>query len=715
MKLHAMAGTVLGFAAILMAQVGAPTNDLVVHGFVVAKDGSKNGGGALVLANTTTGAKTTVLQTGVSEPVFSPDGSQIAFARIPWGVPSEIWVVNTDGSNSHKVGDCSARIDDGFVLSWTNNNNIWWSQGGNSKDPNMYRLNLDTGVRDVYWSHEPQSADAADGIYKLHVSMDEKWAASMVHGGGLGFTYDLQNKQLMQTVRGGCNGSMSGDGSRYMTGVTQGGYNPDGYSAYYLAGRLYDAHTGATLGFVTVPGVEPYEDVGDVWPQIRDWRFSHHTPDYAVCQGFGQSEEANGGCSYLYEVNTNRYLMLPDSIDPSDFWPGDLPNGSAPPAPNIVLDKSELIFNETNAASPQAVIVSNTVPNTGLTQVTATLVGSPAWLDVIVSGTGNMQVLTVSVYPTGLAAGAHQAQVSVSGGGAAQPALFTVTLNVGSTLNAPGNVSALCPSHGVVDVSWTDNADNETGYTVERQLQGGDWAVAGTVAADVTTLQETGVAPGIYEYRVKAVGTSGESGYSATAMVTVTADRSIVITSPAASVTLAVGQEVVIQWQAQFVDIVNVEYSLDEGETWILINTDDGITASDSRWGNLQWTVPQTAATGVMLKVYPYGETSPVAYSELIALGGAPVLERPGFSPAPPGLHALSVLPDSRTVRIDLVAHVPTELVVLDMQGRCLASSAIPPCASLQSSFWRAGSAGRFMVALRNPCGETQCHTVVIR
>jgi subtilisin family serine protease len=68
-----------------------------------------------------------------------------------------------------------------------------------------------------------------------------------------------------------------------------------------------------------------------------------------------------------------------------------------------------------------------------------------------------------------------------------------------------------------VDLSWRDNANNESWYEIERQVRpiGGLWSPAGAVVspADATTATEQAF-PGWWRWRVRAVGATGASPWS---------------------------------------------------------------------------------------------------------------------------------------------------------------------------------------------------------
>jgi hypothetical protein len=73
-------------------------------------------------------------------------------------------------------------------------------------------------------------------------------------------------------------------------------------------------------------------------------------------------------------------------------------------------------------------------------------------------------------------------------------------------------------------LSWTDNANNEDGYKVERCQGAGctGFALLAVLGANVVTYVDLGVAEGVtYCYRVKAYNVAGDSGYSNTACGTV--------------------------------------------------------------------------------------------------------------------------------------------------------------------------------------------------
>lgn len=79
----------------------------------------------------------------------------------------------------------------------------------------------------------------------------------------------------------------------------------------------------------------------------------------------------------------------------------------------------------------------------------------------------------------------------------------------------PSGLVAQAASPTVVNLSWSDNANNETGYVIERRLQNGAYAVRTQLAANAVAYQDTGLSPEtVYQYRVYAVNATGYSQFS---------------------------------------------------------------------------------------------------------------------------------------------------------------------------------------------------------
>ena len=77
---------------------------------------------------------------------------------------------------------------------------------------------------------------------------------------------------------------------------------------------------------------------------------------------------------------------------------------------------------------------------------------------------------------------------------------------------APSNLTGVLVSSSQVNLTWTDHSTNETGFKIERRLDGGNFAVVGTVNADVLNYSDVGLAANTnYTYRVVSFNAVGSS------------------------------------------------------------------------------------------------------------------------------------------------------------------------------------------------------------
>lgn len=94
--------------------------------------------------------------------------------------------------------------------------------------------------------------------------------------------------------------------------------------------------------------------------------------------------------------------------------------------------------------------------------------------------------------------------------------LFVRTNKVPSQLpSPPTDLTASLASSSQIELNWTDNANNELGYYIERYAGTNDWEQVGLVGVDITTYSDIGLDPEvIYHYRVQAYNLEGTSSYS---------------------------------------------------------------------------------------------------------------------------------------------------------------------------------------------------------
>jgi titin len=83
---------------------------------------------------------------------------------------------------------------------------------------------------------------------------------------------------------------------------------------------------------------------------------------------------------------------------------------------------------------------------------------------------------------------------------------------------APTSLAAKAVSRSSINLGWTDNANNETAFKIERSTNSSAFTQIATVGANATSYSDTGLARNTtYSYRVRATNAAGDSAYSNTA------------------------------------------------------------------------------------------------------------------------------------------------------------------------------------------------------
>lgn len=83
--------------------------------------------------------------------------------------------------------------------------------------------------------------------------------------------------------------------------------------------------------------------------------------------------------------------------------------------------------------------------------------------------------------------------------------------------DAPTSLTATAAGSTQINLAWTDNSDDETGFRIERRIGAGSWGTVTSVSAGSTSYSNTGLSPSTtYEYRVYAYNGAGDSTASNT-------------------------------------------------------------------------------------------------------------------------------------------------------------------------------------------------------
>lgn len=85
--------------------------------------------------------------------------------------------------------------------------------------------------------------------------------------------------------------------------------------------------------------------------------------------------------------------------------------------------------------------------------------------------------------------------------------------------DAPTNLISNAVSSNAINLSWTDNSNNEEGFSIERALDNGGsagtFSLLATVATNINSYSDTGLSASTkYYYRIRAYNSVGNSNYS---------------------------------------------------------------------------------------------------------------------------------------------------------------------------------------------------------
>lgn len=132
--------------------------------------------------------------------------------------------------------------------------------------------------------------------------------------------------------------------------------------------------------------------------------------------------------------------------------------------------------------------------------------GAMGWLDVL-GGKGP------PTFPINNSLGFNYSDYYSFGGG------------VPTTPTPPSSLAATSSSNSQIDLSWTDNANDETSFNIERSPDGINFNPLNTLIADQTSYSDTGLSGATtYSYRINAYNGAGVSAFSNIASATTTPD-----------------------------------------------------------------------------------------------------------------------------------------------------------------------------------------------
>jgi len=94
--------------------------------------------------------------------------------------------------------------------------------------------------------------------------------------------------------------------------------------------------------------------------------------------------------------------------------------------------------------------------------------------------------------------------------------VVSVSVTTPSIPNAPSNLTVEAKSPTSIRLEWDDNSNNETGFEIQRQVASNTslWQVIATTNANATSYNHTGLSETWLGYRVRAVNSGGNSGWT---------------------------------------------------------------------------------------------------------------------------------------------------------------------------------------------------------
>ncbi|MBC7783065.1 MAG: PQQ-dependent sugar dehydrogenase, partial [Burkholderiales bacterium] len=175
-------------------------------------------------------------------------------------------------------------------------------------------------------------------------------------------------------------------------------------------------------------------------------------------------------------------------------------------------------------------------------------IGAGAWTPVTTT------LANVTTYSdAGLLAGtAYEYRVRATGAGGDSADSNIATATTASAVVVPAAATGLVAANvttSTLTLMWTDNANNETGYRVQRRLSGGTYASIATLAANATSFADSGLTIGTaYDYRVYAFNAAGDSPASVPLTVTTQSGSSVPAAPGSLAANVVAGPQVQLTW-----------------------------------------------------------------------------------------------------------------------------------------------------------------------
>ena len=143
--------------------------------------------------------------------------------------------------------------------------------------------------------------------------------------------------------------------------------------------------------------------------------------------------------------------------------------------------------------------------------------------------------------------------------------------------SAPSNPQAAVVSASEINLSWTDNSNNEDGFKIERKVEGGTYSQFGAVGSGVTAYHDTGLTCETrYFYRITSYNGLGDSGYSTEInTITSTCPTSAPTAPSGLTATIVSNTQIDLDWtdKSNNEDVFKIERKTGSGGTYSQVGT----------------------------------------------------------------------------------------------------------------------------------------------
>ena len=338
---------------------------------------------------------------------------------------------------------------------------------------------------------------------------------------------------------------INADSSRWAVTVQNGStgntfYNNIIYNKFVNRGAMYfspDSISGTQSDYNIYDGRFTTTD-GDVILSLSQWRTTLGGDQHSMVGTLtGLFVNAAGNDYHLASASSAIDAGTSTSAPATDLAGDPRPSGSGydigayemQVATTLPAAPSSLVASSLSSVQIKLTWTDNANSETGFKILRAT--GSGSFVQIASLGRN-----LTSFTDTGLtSATAYSYRVCATNGlgDSAYSNTASATTAIPNAPAAPSSLTALVISPSQINLSWTDNSDNETGFKIERAVGGGVFAAVTTVGAGVSSFINSGLAAGTaYTYRVSATNAVGDSAYSNTAAGTTLAAGTITFWGP---------------------------------------------------------------------------------------------------------------------------------------------------------------------------------------